>query len=259
MAHAFAGPAPHREREVFRRRIRDGGDIMGTLAGPDEHRARGTEKERTMLVGRRMTTDPKTVSPEDTLARAAAIMRESRINHLPVVEAGKLAGILSDTDIRNVSLPGEAAPAGAAPKETVRLVRDAMKTEVWSLTPEDSVEDALLIITRQKFGALPVLSGERLVGIITKIDLLNAFVDVLGLQEVGLRIEVFLSPDLDRFEELIRTLSGIRAGVRSCIVSPQKGEERVIALLQLETIDGPGVLRALRAQGFEVVGKADFA
>ena len=206
-----------------------------------------------------MTKDPKTVSPDDTLTRAADIMRESRINHLPVVEAGKLVGILSDTDIRNVSLPGGATPAGGAPLQKVRLVREAMKTEVWSLTPEDSVEDALLIISRQKFGALPVLSGERLVGVITKIDLLNAFVDVLGLEEVGLRIEVFLSADLDRFEELIRILKGIRAGIRSCIITQEKGDRRMVALFQLDTIDGPGVLQALRAERFEVLGKTDFA
>ena len=47
-----------------------------------------------MLVGRRMTKNPKTVGPDDPLTRAADIMRTSRINHLPVVEEGKLVGIL---------------------------------------------------------------------------------------------------------------------------------------------------------------------
>ncbi|MBI5419974.1 MAG: CBS domain-containing protein [Deltaproteobacteria bacterium] len=209
-----------------------------------------------MLVGRRMTKDPKTVSPDASLAQAADIMRENRINHLPVVEGEKLVGILSDTDLRNASLASGGAPEGEEDRARERRVRDVMKTEVWSLTPEDSVEDALLIISRQRFGALPVLSGERLAGIITKIDLLNAFVDVLNLEEVGLRIEVFLSPDLDRFEELIRALKGSQAGIRSCVITPEKGTERMVALLQLDTIDGPGVLRALRAKQFEVAGPA---
>jgi acetoin utilization protein AcuB len=212
-----------------------------------------------MLVGRRMTKDPKTVSPADTLTRAADIMRESRVNHLPVVEGGRLVGILSDTDLRNASLASGPLPAAEEPPGGGRRVREVMKTEVWSLTPEDSVEDALLIICRKKFGALPVLSGDRLVGIITKVDLLNAVIDVLNLDDVGLRIEVSLPRTLGRFEELIAALEGISARVCSCIITPRKGTDGMVALLRLDTIDGPRVLAALRALRFEVLGKTDFA
>jgi acetoin utilization protein AcuB len=212
-----------------------------------------------MLVGRRMTKDPKTVSPDDKLTRAADIMREFRINHLPVVEGGKLVGIMSDTDLRNASLASGPLPAVEGSKDRDLRVRDVMKTEVWSLTPEDSVEDALFIICRKRFGALPVLSGDRLVGIITKIDLLNAFVDVLNLDEVGLRIEVSLPRTLARFEELVAALEGLSVRVHSCIVTPRKGTDRMVALLRLDTIDGPKVLEALRSQRFEVLGKTDFA
>ena len=205
-----------------------------------------------MLVGRRMTKDPKTVSPGDTLSKAAGIMREFRINHLPVVEGGKLVGIVTDTDMRNVSLTGEPAAEGMKPPD--RRVRDVMKTEVWSLTPEDSVEDALLIIRRKKFGALPVLSGDRLVGIITKIDLLNAVIDVLNLEEVGLRIEVSLPRNMKGFEELISTLESLKASVSSCIITPEKERGGMKALLRLDTIEGPKVLSALRAKRFEVSG-----
>jgi acetoin utilization protein AcuB len=212
-----------------------------------------------MLVGRRMTKDPKTVSPDDTLGRAADMMRESRINHLPVVEGGRLVGILSDTDLRNASLASGPMPAPEGTMDRDRRVREVMKTEVWSLTPEDSVEDALLIITRKRFGALPVLSGDRLVGIITKIDLLNAVIDVLNLDEVGLRIEVSLPATLNRLEELAAILDGLSVRVRSCIVTPQGGTDRMVALLRLDTIEGTKVIAALRAQRFDVLGKTDFA
>lgn len=212
-----------------------------------------------MLVGRRMTKDPKTVSPDDTLGRAADMMRESRINHLPVVDGGRLVGILSDTDLRNASLASGPLPAPEGTMDRDRRVREVMKTEVWSLTPEDSVEDALLIITRKRFGALPVLSGDKLVGIITKIDLLNAVIDVLNLDEVGMRIEVSLPATLSRLEELAAVLDGLSVRVRSCIVTPQGGTDRMVALLRLDTIEGTKVIAALRAQRFDVLGKTDFA
>ncbi|HEY7528608.1 MAG TPA: CBS and ACT domain-containing protein [Candidatus Deferrimicrobiaceae bacterium] len=212
-----------------------------------------------MLVGRRMTKDPRTVSPEDTLTLAADIMRESRINHLPVVEGARLVGILSDTDLRNASLASGPPQAGEESMGRGRRVREVMKTEVWSLTPEDSVEDALLIIRRKKFGALPVLSGDRLVGIITKIDLLNAVIDVLNLDDVGLRIEVHLPRNLARFEALIADLDRLSARVHSCIITPRKGAEGMVALLRLDTIEGLRVIAALRERGYEVPGKADLS
>jgi acetoin utilization protein AcuB len=206
-----------------------------------------------MFVGRRMTKDPKTVSPEDTLTEAAEIMRRcGGINHLPVVEGGKLVGILSDTDLRNASLAS--GQKESASKGEPRRVREVMNTDVWSLTPETSLEDALLIIRRRKFGALPILSGDQLVGIITKIDLLNAVIDVLNLEEVGLRIEVSLSHDLKGFEELISTLEGMKANVSSCIITPEKEKGGMKALLRLDTIEGPKVLSALRAKRFTVTG-----
>lgn len=210
-----------------------------------------------MFVGRRMTRDLKTVGPDDSLKRAAEVMRQFRINHLPVVEEGRLVGILSDTDLRNASLEGRSGIPGEEPPRGGK-VREVMKTEVWSLTPEDSVEDALLVICTKRFGALPVLSGDKLVGIITKIDLLNAFADVLDLGDVGVRVEVRLPRSLARFEELVGAVAGLGIDVRSCVVTSEKDDGGRIVLLRLDTVDGPKVRKALRAAKFEVLAPSDF-
>ena len=204
-----------------------------------------------MLVGKRMTRNPRTVSPDDPLSFAAGILREHRFHHLPVVEGGRLVGILSDTDLRNASyaaMPaeGEGEPAGDRP------VREAMRTEVWSVTPDDSVEDALLILTREKFGALPVLSGDRLVGIITRADLLNAFVDLLDVNGVCFCVDVTFPRNMARFEELIGTFGGMGVEVRSVLIAPQGEIGALNAHLRVATIDGPAVRRALREKGFVI-------
>jgi len=200
-----------------------------------------------MLVGKRMTRNPKTVSPDDPLSFAAGILREGRFHHLPVVEGGRLVGILSDTDLRNASFgefPTEGGPAGEL------KVRGAMRTEVWSVTPDDSVEDALLILAREKFGALPVLSGDRLVGIITRADLLNAFVDLLDVNEVCFCVDVTFPRNMARFEELIDTFAQLGVEVRSVLIAPQGEVGALNAHLRVATIDGPAVRRALRERGF---------
>ena len=200
-----------------------------------------------MLVGKRMTRNPKTVSPDDPLSFAARILREHRFHHLPVVEGGRLVGILSDADLRNASYGTMPAEGGTAED---RPVREAMRTEVWSLTPDDSVEDALLILAREKFGALPVLSGDRLVGIITRADLLNAFVDLLDVNEVCFCVDVTFPRNLARFEELIGVFSTMGVEVRSVLIAPQGEVGALNAHLRVATIDGPAVRRALRENGF---------
>lgn len=205
-----------------------------------------------MLVGKRMTRNPKTVSPDDPLSVAAGILREHRFHHLPVVEGGRLVGILSDTDLRNASYaasPAEGEKGGAAGD---RPVREAMRTEVWSVTPDDSVEDALLILSREKFGALPVLSGDRLVGIITRADLLNAFVDLLDVNGVCFCVDVTFPRNMARFEELIDTFAGMGVEVRSVLIAPQGEVGALNAHLRVATIDGPAVRRAIRERGFVI-------
>ena len=211
-----------------------------------------------MLVGRRMTPDPKTVGPDDLLSRAAGIMREHRIHHLPVAgEGGKLVGILSDADIRNASLAaGEAHGPGESFLQS-RRVRDVMKTEVWSLTPEASVEDALQILTSRRFGCLPILAGEKVVGIITKSDLLRAFADVLNVGEVCACLDVALPRTLDRFEAMIGEVRALGVGLRSCTATPHKESDRVIARLRLDTLDAQRVAGVLRAKGYDVRERAD--
>jgi acetoin utilization protein AcuB len=199
-----------------------------------------------MFVGKRMTRNPKTVTPEDTLSAAAAMMREHRFNHLPVVEGGRMVGILTDTDLRNASLETGDGAGGNRP------VREVMRTQVWSLTPEDSLEDALLVISQQKFGALPVLDGDRLVGILTKMDLLRAFVDILDVNEVCFCVDVTFPRSLARFEELFRMFGEMGVDVRSCIIAPQGEIGALNAHLRVATIDGPAVRRALRDHGFEI-------
>jgi len=185
------------------------------------------------------------------LSLAAGILREHRFHHLPVVEGGRLVGILSDTDLRNASFAATPAEGGGG-QAGDRMVRDAMRTEVWSVTPEDSVEDALLILTREKFGALPVLSGDNLVGIITRADLLNAFVDLLDVNEVCFCVDVTFPRNMARFEELIDTIAGMGVEVRSVLIAPQGEIGALNAHLRVATIDGPAVRRALRARGFVI-------
>lgn len=209
-----------------------------------------------MFVGMRMTRKVITASPADTLKHASNLLKEHRIHQLPVVEGDQLIGFVSGTDIRNSTFEETTvSPSGELAVKN-KTVGEIMTHDVITVSPSDTVEDALLVIHRRRLGALPVVEGKRLVGIITKADVLAAFCDTLKVREVGVRIEVFLPREAAALIRLIRKLAELDLPIRSLILSPSK--EGYVAFIRIATIDVAAVRKALRDDGFRVAELSDF-
>lgn len=135
-----------------------------------------------MRVGERMKTELLHVSPSDSVRTAWGLLREHQIRHLPVVEDGKLAGIITDRDIRLVFPSAitagqrEQDPHDALEKVSVQEI---MSRPVVTVTSETPIADAARLLLERRIGGLPVVEGEHLVGIITKDDILAAFVEIM--------------------------------------------------------------------------------
>src|SRR5260370_17044259 len=110
-----------------------------------------------------MTSDPVTIGQHDILSNAKAIMDAGRFRRVPVVEEGRLVGILTERDIREF--------AGYLKSTRVNA---AMRTALVTVTPYDTVEDAAKLMLKHKIGGLPILADAKLVGTLTPTDLLNA-------------------------------------------------------------------------------------
>ena len=209
-----------------------------------------------MFVGKRMTRNVVTVSPGDTLKFASHLLMENRIHQLPVVENGELVGFVSGTDIRNSTFETSTVTQLGKILVKNRTIGEVMTREVITVSPEDTVEDALLAIHRRRLGALPVVDGKKLVGIITKRDVLAAFCDTLRVEEPGVRIEIFLPKGESSLVQLVRKLAEMELEIRSLILSPAKSG--FVAFLRISTIDAGGVRKTLRDAGFNVPDVADF-
>ncbi|MCZ6551744.1 MAG: CBS domain-containing protein [candidate division NC10 bacterium] len=135
-----------------------------------------------MQVVERMKTKLVVASPTDSVAAAWRLLRQHQIRHLPVVEEGKLVGIVTDRDIRLVfpsaltSGSREQDPHDALEKVAVREI---MTGQVVTVAPEAPIANVARLLLERRIGGLPVVQGSRLVGIITKTDILAAFVDVV--------------------------------------------------------------------------------
>lgn len=122
-----------------------------------------------------MISDPATLGRNDALDLADDIMRLGRIRHLPVVEEGVVVGVISQRDLFRSALAsalgyGEKAQRGLM--QTL-LVKEVMTSPVLTVDPECPVREAARLMQEKKIGCLPVVRGQRLVGIVTESDMLK--------------------------------------------------------------------------------------
>jgi len=199
-----------------------------------------------------------TITTGATLEEAARLLKAHRIHHLPVVgEGGRLEGILSDTDLRNATLEGTiGGPDGGDSGRSV-TAGEIMTRDVVTLCPGDTLDDAMLVLTHERIGALPVVEGERLVGIVTKADVLSALVSSLDIGGIGARIEVVLPRDAKEVARLAGALGDLRAEVRSLVLAPH-GADEYAAFVRVATIDVGSLKGRLREAGFRVPEIAEF-
>jgi CBS domain-containing protein len=121
-----------------------------------------------MLVRDVMTRELVTITPATLPDEARRLMDAHRIRHLPVVSGDRLVGMVSDRDLRS-------AAASAAPLTAGAVMARAPVT----VTPDTRIEHAARLMLDRRFGALPVMDGDALAGIVTYTDVLRAFVDVI--------------------------------------------------------------------------------
>ncbi len=118
-----------------------------------------------------------TISTGDTLSTVEDIMTLGRVRHMPVVESGKLVGVVSERDLLRASLSnlsGFGSQQRRAFLHVVEIGRVMSKPPV-TIDPDASVEEAARIMAEQKIGCLPVVDGGALVGLVTETDLLRYF------------------------------------------------------------------------------------
>jgi CBS domain-containing protein len=126
-----------------------------------------------------MTQNPTTLDRNETLDLAESIMNLGRIRHLPVIEDGRIVGIVSQRDLFRSAL---ITALGFGRKTTDTLIKtikikEIMTKKVVTISPEANIKDAARLMIDKKIGCLPVVEGDRRVGIVTETDMLRYVVE----------------------------------------------------------------------------------
>lgn len=200
-----------------------------------------------------MTRDLVTLPPEASVAEALTLCRERRIRHIPIVEEGRLVGIVSDRDLRDASPAlGDAERASAL--QEIRL-GDVMTREVSTAVPQDPIENAAQEMYELKIGSLPVVAEEdeeKLLGIVTSSDVMRALVMLAGLPEPGCRIEVRAPNRAGILAEVAGKIQDLGVDVFSVLSDPDRRSGYRTMIFQLVTTDPSSVMEGLKLAGYEV-------
>jgi acetoin utilization protein AcuB len=206
-----------------------------------------------VLVKDVMQAHPVTATPETRLPQLVRLLQRRGFRHLPVVDGGKLVGIISDRDVKQ-STASAASTAGG--RERDRLLEELtagqiMARAVVTIGPMMGVDEAARLMATRKISALPVTEGDRLVGIVTETDVLQLFVRALGVLEPSSRLDVILRDQAAGLGELVRAVeeAGIRIASVMTLAMPT-GEREVV--LRLATINPGPAVKALQAKGYVV-------
>lgn len=119
-----------------------------------------------------MTTSPHTIGIDQPLSQAHAMMHKYKIRHLPVLQAGKLVGVLTDRDLHLVETLKDVDPEKVT-------VEDAMTPGPYSITPEAPLDEVAAEMAEHKYGCAVVLDNNHVVGVLTTVDLARVLTEVL--------------------------------------------------------------------------------
>ena len=151
--------------------------------------------EEVITVSDLMTGNPETVFPDDELGEVYALMSERMIRHVPVIDSdGNIEGVISHRDLIRTALYEFDDLTYLDQRDALKgmLVRDVMTTEPDTVAPDMPLSDAGRLLLDNKIGCLPVVEGNRLVGILTEADFIKHMVteSELAQAEMAVRTEI---------------------------------------------------------------------
>lgn len=198
-----------------------------------------------------MTKDVIAISPETGVAKAADIMRDNDVRRLPVLEKGKLVGLVT------AGTMAEASPSKATSLSIYEMnyllnktkIRDIMIKKVITVSPNASLEDAIYLMLQHKIGVLPVLDKDELCGIITDRDVFKSFLHVSGYGIEGTRLVLEADNVVGVLAKVADAISKENLNIRRTVVDSRPSGKTVIEI----QIDGHGETLTLK-ENLEKIG-----
>lgn len=216
-----------------------------------------------MFVKDIMSRKVMALSPQVPIADVNALMQQRGIRHFPIMasaagedapvgERERLVGIVSDRDIRVVGSEHPDARPGVTLKSPVSEI---MTRDVLTAHPLDPIEESARILREHRIGAMPVLEGDELVGIVTGIDFLEALVAITGVSRSSGRLEALLENRPGSLAELLASIAALGHNVSS-VFTAERHEDSIAVVMRVENANSHELALDLRALGYAITWPA---
>ncbi len=209
-----------------------------------------------MTVRSVMTQNPFTVEDTDTVTDAQGLMEREKVHRLPVInEHKKLVGIISEKDLLKAS-PSQATTLTVYEMNNLLAklsVSKVMTRKVLTVTPDTLVEDAARMLVDNNIGGLPVLDGEKLVGIVTESDLFRLLIDLFGTRRKGLRLTLRVPERPGEMADMTKTITDAGGNIISLGSFSGNDVSNAVLILKVEDIGKDELLKLLEPLVVEVM------
>jgi acetoin utilization protein AcuB len=202
-----------------------------------------------MKVGEWMERKLITIDRKTTIQEAISLMKKHSIRHLPVTEEGRLVGLVTEGDMRQVFVASLIEELG---------IDDVMIKDPITVKADTEIDDAARVIHYNKIGGLPVVDEDnRLLGIITVADIMAAFIELMGVLKSSSRIDIALGQNPEAFEEVSRIIRSKGGRIISVGMLPQSEREKNMYFFRLEKGRIGKIVDALGESGYEVIASTE--
>lgn len=201
-----------------------------------------------------MTKEVISISPEESVAHAADLMRDKGLRRLPVIEKGQLVGLVTEGTMADAS-PSKATSLSIYEMNYLlnkTKIRDIMIRKVVTVEPDASLEDAIYEMMTYKVGVLPVVQNNQVVGIITDRDVFKAFLEVSGYGVEGIRVVLLADNAVGVLAKIADCLSQENLNIRRTVVANRSNGKTVIEMQLDGTTASQWLSERLAAAGITV-------
>ena len=198
-----------------------------------------------------MTREVATLGSGASAAEAWNLCQEKGIRHLPVVDDGRLVGLVSDRDLRDVSAPR--GSGGESNTLSWTRLGDIMSTRLATIHPLATIDHATRELHDRKIGCLPVVADGELAGIITSSDMMQILLELVGAHDRrGSWVEVEVANEPGQLSDVTDVIRDHKVNIGGVFLSPAGRASHRLIVLRLETMNPSGTVKALEEAGYKV-------
>jgi len=211
-----------------------------------------------MFISRTMTVKVIIIHPDADIFEAKEKMDTYHIRHLPVIgDNNILVGIVTDRDIRS-ALPSSLVKHFNERQERGSLseykVKDVMTRNPITISPNQTIQDALLLLQRNSIGALPVVDESGMLkGIISVRDVLRAFINVMGIAEPGIMLCIVMDQKAGQIKKIVDVITEENIRLGSILVAKYWEKDKRAVFPYLLTQNVSVVKSKLKSRGFTLL------